>query len=482
MQLFRQIRNPQFFSLLASPNREIYADALFVVYRCYKQELLIRRQDLVDRLVASLEDRMFELAEEEGEAIDDSSLSGRAHWLIRRLLGTGWIELDPTAHTADEYVALPDHSVRILQVLYEISEDKPKEYNSLVYSTYSNLSKAQEERGDFMAEALVASWQLTDRLVDSLKSLYNNMRSYYLALQEQDEVREVLREHFDRYQVLIADRIYHPLKTFDSVPRFRPRILSILREWLADGRVLQKIRDQLVSRGHYGDAATAGAETMRMIMFIVDQYENMDRLLKEIDRKNAAYTRASVERTRYLLNTNRGARGQLIEILKELPRIHQPLPAGVAEDLAGTFSLFEQHWLDEGSLYREPKQRRFEKAAPLQAVAAINKKEFAAEFEQLKQRVRDSLSDKKVLEFMLKQLGGRESIRASELELTAMEDFLKLILAVIKNDETNLPYRISFEEGSLSVNGFRIPDMTVESGGASPQREQGGKGQEHVDG
>ena len=133
------------------------------------------------------------------------------------MIGAGRVELDPTAHTVEEYVALPDYSVRILQVLHELCEDKPKAYNSL----YSNLSQAQAERGDFMAEALVASWQLTDRLVDSLKSLHNNMRSYYLALQEQDAVRELLREHFDRYQVLLADKTYRPLKTFDSVPRFR---------------------------------------------------------------------------------------------------------------------------------------------------------------------------------------------------------------------------------------------------------------------
>ena len=141
MQLFQLIRNPQFFSLLSSPNREIYVEALFVVFRCYKQELMIRRQDLIDRLVAALEDRMFELADEEGDAIDDGSLSGRAHWLLRRMIGAGWVELDPTAHTVEEYVALPDYSVRILQVLHEICEDKPKEYNSLVYSTYSNLSQ-----------------------------------------------------------------------------------------------------------------------------------------------------------------------------------------------------------------------------------------------------------------------------------------------------------------------------------------------------
>ena len=107
MQLFGIIRNPQFFSLLSSPNREIYAEALFVVYRCYKQEFLIQRDDLVNRMVATLENRMFELAAEEGEEMEDVSLSGRAHWLVRRLLKTGWIELDPLAHTV-WHIGMPD--------------------------------------------------------------------------------------------------------------------------------------------------------------------------------------------------------------------------------------------------------------------------------------------------------------------------------------------------------------------------------------
>ncbi|ADG81465.1 Wadjet anti-phage system protein JetA family protein [Thermincola potens] len=471
MQLFKIIRNPHFFSLLASPNREIYVEALFVVYRCYKQEFMIKKEELVNMLIATLENRMFELAAEEGEELDDYSLSGRAHWLVRRLLATGWIELDPLVHSVDEYIAVPDYSVKILQVLYEISEDRPKEYNSLVYSTYSNLSKAQEERGDYVAEALMAAYSLTDRLVDSLKSLLNNMRSYYLALQEQDEVREVLREHFDRYQVLISDKIYHPLKTFDSVPRFRTRILSILREWLVDGELIEKITAQLVRKGRFADAPAARDETVRMITFIIDQYEKMDRLLKEIDRKNASYTRASVERTQYLLNTNRDTKGQLIEIIKALPKINREVPDDILNDLWLSVNLFEQHWVDSNSLYREPKKRVFTRPEPLERGNRSDPGEFEAEFDQIKKRVRDSLTHKKVMDFMKSLLNGQDRVRAHQLELEVTEDFIKLILGVIKADEKGVPYRITFEEGYLVVNGFRIPDLTIEKKG----------GEKHVD-
>ena len=110
-----------------------------------------------------------------------------------------------------------------------------------------------------------------------------------------------------------------------------------------------------------------------------------------------------------------------------------------------------------------------------------NRKEFAAELEQLKQRVRSSLSDKKVLEFIRLQLAGRAKVRAEQLELTATEDLLKLILAVIKTDESNLPYRISYEQGYLTVNGFRIPDLIIEQQPDAAKQESGGTRQ-HVDG
>jgi hypothetical protein len=74
---------------------------------------------------ATLENRMFDLDVEEGEEANDYSLSGRAHWLVRKPLALGWIELDPLAYSMEDYIAIPDYAVRILQIFYEISEDKP---------------------------------------------------------------------------------------------------------------------------------------------------------------------------------------------------------------------------------------------------------------------------------------------------------------------------------------------------------------------
>lgn len=266
---------------------------------------------------------------------------------------------------------------------------------------------------------------------------------------------------------MVSDKIYHPLKTFDSVPRFRTRILSVLREWLIDGELLTKMTAQLVRKERYPDERTARDEIIQMITFIIDQYEKMDGLLKEIDRKNASYTRASVERTQYLLNTNRDTKGKLIEIIKALPKLSFDLPENIAQDLHKVTNLFEQSWIDYNSLYREPKKRVFSQPEPLSSDSGVSLEELEAEFIQFKQRINESLSHAKVMAFIENILTNREKVSSSDLELEVTEDLLKLMLSVLKSDEPDVPYRVEFQEGYVIVNGFRIPNLAIAKKGSS---------------
>ena len=67
------------------------------------------------------------------------------------------------------------------------------------------------------------------RLVDELKLLFNNIKRYYQRISELSDVNTLLEEHFDRYKEQIVDTVYYPLKTIDSVPRFKYAILSMLK-------------------------------------------------------------------------------------------------------------------------------------------------------------------------------------------------------------------------------------------------------------
>lgn len=454
-----------FFSLFASPNRDIYIEALLILHRQYRSETLLKKQDLVSRLVAGLESRMLDLKKEDDDQYgpeEDVNLSGRAHFLLRKFVDTGWLQLEPDMASFAESYVVPGYASKLLHLFYDILHGKPVEYNGFVYSTYSNLRTAEQDRDEHMYDALKQAHRATEELWKSLRELLDNIRLYHQRLQEQEEVKELLAEHFDRFRVLVSDRVYHPLKTFDSVPRFKQRITAILRSWLRDAETLNIIADAALRRGEFSDKAEARSQAIRMIGGIMDTYDRLGGILAQIDRKNAGYTRASVERMQYYLNTDRDIKGKLVEVLKAMPPLknERALPPA----LAG-LPLYSAGYLDEQSLYNEPKRREHEPEAVLEAAATAE--DVAEELAGFRERLAQVYSHRKIIDFVLAQLGDRRSLAAAELELASAEEFVKLLLAAVKSDEEGLPYRIEFREGYLYVNGFRLPELVISREGGN---------------
>ncbi len=450
-----------FFSLFASPNREVYAEALLLLHRHYRQETRLKKAELVSRLVAGLETRMLEMEAEEGDLYglgEEVNLSGRAHFLLRKFLETGWLEVEPDLSSFEECYIVPGYASKVLNLFYDILQGRTVEYNGYVHSTYSSLKTADQERDEQLYYALRHAHQATQQLWASLRELLDNIRQYHQRLQQQVEVRGLLVEHFDKFRVLISDKVYHPLKTFDSVPRFKQRIVGILKKWLRDSEVLLEIARTSVKRGECRELGAAREQVVSRIVEILDIYDKLDELLAQIDRKNSAYTRASVERMQYYLNTDRDIRGKLVEVLKSLPSLRRGETALVRAISEG-LPLFEPGYLDEYSLYSPPRKREH---LPEQGErTTVSAREIEAEMAEFKERLKKAYSHRKIVEFMLSLLSGRDSLTTGELTMEDNEDFVRLLLAVVKSGEEELPYRVEFKDGYLYVNGYRLPEMVI---------------------
>ena len=272
----------------------------------------------MDALEADILEADFsEEAEEEGDlrAGEANNLSGKARLLLRRLQETGWIETEYESGTFQENITIPDYAILVMNLLYDLSQERVREYNSYVYATYASLANAAENP-EYIYQALQAAYQNTVRLVDELKSLFNNIRAYYRRIPGEDDVNILLAEHFDEYKEKVFDAVYYPLKTIDSVPRFKHAIISILNEWLMNDEVQNAIVEQGVARRVWDGEESGRGEMLRIINYVIDTYEGIEEMIGEIDRKHVEYTRASVEHIRYLMNADRGTKGKLIELLK----------------------------------------------------------------------------------------------------------------------------------------------------------------------
>lgn len=103
MKLFQLIPD-NLFSILASKNKKVYIEALFVLRKAFKQEMVISKTDLVAMLIANLDEMIMDLdLSEENETAEESgpvggkslgTLSAAAHFLLRRLRETGWVDVE----------------------------------------------------------------------------------------------------------------------------------------------------------------------------------------------------------------------------------------------------------------------------------------------------------------------------------------------------------------------------------------------------
>ena len=450
-RLFTRIPD-RFFSILASAKKELYVQALFVLRQAFRTELTIRSEDLVAMLMDSLDadiqeaDFSDEMAEE-GMGEQAAGLSGKAHLLLRRLKATGWIETEYEARSFDENITIPDYAVSVINLLYDLSEEKVKEYNSYVYATYAALTNAADNP-DYICQALFAAWQNTIRLIDELKSLFNNIRRYYSRIPGESDVNNLLRDHFDEYKAKIFDTVYYPLKTIDSVPRFKHAILAVLNGWLLDDKIQQQIVEQGITRRVFSDEESGREEMFSMISFVADTYDGIEEMLEEIDRKHNEYTNASIEHIRYLMNVDRGVKGKLIELLKNADK------EAVMNEMQESISAYRHSYYDQRSLYSKANRTVRTEGKPL---ALEQQSQPEGLVESFLEDVRKQYTNKKIDAWVEGMFADREEFSTEEAAVDGAEDFILFLLGTMRGREKSAAYTAEFLEGNVIKGGYSLP-------------------------
>ncbi|HPZ07053.1 MAG TPA: DUF5716 family protein [Candidatus Eremiobacteraeota bacterium] len=449
------------FSILSSKNKEIYIEALFVLRKTFKQEMTIKKSDLISMIIASLDEKILEMDFSEEEVEENISIyeknlnnpSAIAHWLLRRLKETGWIEIEYQIDSFDENITLPDYSIKLINILYSFTDSTTREYNSYVHSTYSSLRTAEEERDKFMFTALLTAYENTINLVDELKTLHNNIRRYHQELNDYITVNDILKVHFDEYKNLIMDRVYHPLKTLDSVPRFKTPIIKILSKWLDDQSLREDILEQAMLRGKYNTKEEASEDIIQKIQEIIEIYEAIDNMLTEIDRKNSAYTRASIEKMRYFLNADRSIKGKLVGILTSIAN-NKSEGNNILKIMEESVNIFKQASLDDKSLYMRISKHNRDETKPMEILTGDSEEHNLDTFIA---RIKRNYSNKKVMDFIRKFMSDKNTITTADISLPDDEAFILLILASLRGNDKNSFYNIEFSGDYINKNRYRLP-------------------------
>lgn len=452
MELFKRIPD-RFFSILTSGKKELYVEALFVLRQAFKTELIIKREELTAMLMDSLEAHILEAdfseeAAEWGNGNDGSEgVSGKAHLLVRKMRDTGWLEVEYERNSFDENITVPDYAIAVIDLLYDLSSERIKEYNSFVYATYAALKNAKDNP-DYLYQALQAAYQNTVRLVDELKLLFNNIKRYHLRITAELDVNDLLAEHFDHYKEQVVDTIYYPLKTIDSIPRFKYAILSILNLWLLDEEIIAAIVEQGVRRRIFQDETTGRDEAISMINTIADTYDSIEGMVSDIDRRHIEYTNASIDRIRYMMNADRSAKGKLVELLKHTGEKE------IYAEMERSVEAYRHTFMDMQSLYDRVKRTVKSEGIPLPVTDNSGNPDLVESFLG---DVRRQYSTRKIDEYVNRCFGERTEFATEDIQIGDSEDFILFLLATLRGREKSAGYQVEFGEGNMDRQGYRLP-------------------------
>ena len=460
MQLF-EVLPSELFSVLASPNRALYADALDVLYDAYGEEnLQIPESTYYTMLRSRLEQQLAD-ATFEGEDIDEEELrdiSGRARFLIRKLCAKGWFEKErgDDFQNYEEYLIVPGYSSSLLELFHQLRDDAPMRGNSYVFGTYSALKVAKE--GGTAYEKMMAVYSAYDNtmaLIKLLKKVYHNVKDFFQMQIEMRDVNQVLASHFDEFGQQVVEAYIRPLKIKDSVPKYRVPIQTVLDEWLEDDGTLMAMANAALLDKRQETLPACRRDLLEKIFWIKERYESIESdFLEKIDQQVRRYTRATTQKIENLTNRDQNIRGNLNYLLSQLSRNHRA--NDLVDEIQGAFQLYEQTFISERSLWARKRPVRRGVPSPI----TVDSEEISREAKLEAELLLGAKYGKSAVLAHMRQVFGEERIRYSK-DLTVVDDesYIMSLLAVLNSEDRDSFYRVEPLEGRCPQGSYEIPQL-----------------------
>lgn len=446
------------FSVLASKNKHLYCNALFVVLESFKSHLKISKDEMSLMIQSRLEKDITnaDFGEEDVNE-NEIGLSGKAHFLIRKLKETGWIIVE-YEDDFKEYVTVPNFSYKIIQTLYDIINAGETENIAYVYSTYSSLKTADETQNPFeMITALNDAERRTKLLVESLTAVFHDIKYFNQKLVDRVSVNQVIADHFSSYQEEIVAPILQPLKVRDSVPKYKLPIRNILHKWLAYDDIMDSMVEYLQNTKG-GEPADIRTELNSKMHYILSTYEVLEEdYINPIDDRNRRYTRSTAQKIDYMINADTTIKGTLINLLHSIS--DRTLSEDVIEKAQELFEIYELGYVNEESLYQRKKAKPRERNSEL--IMVDDRKQFEEKAKAVAKRLMEKrFSRERVYQFVSDILGDKDIVDITDIPILDDESYVMTLLTVanIQNKDRNYDVEISNE--TIFVGRYEIPKIT----------------------
>lgn len=446
------------FSILASKNKNLYVKSLFVLLEAFKKQLQISKLTITTMISSTLEDEILSADFSDENLLDSEiSFSGKAHFLVRKLKSTGWIMVETEADF-EEYITIPAYSIRIIRLLFELTNVENSENFAYVYSTYSSLQTA-DQNGSTRERitALYDSADRTEKLVESIKSVFHEITYFNQQQINMISVNSVLDAHYTHYRETVVEKILRPLKIKDSVPKYKLPITLILKKWLIDDGEINSMAEYLKQSGRFASIEDAKADIFSRIYYIIETYDGLERdYISVVDSKNTQYTRATTQKIDYLINSDQTVKGNLISILKAVSGYDDEK---ISELFSDAFELYQCEFLGEESLFE--RKRTTVRTAGEPVLISEKDVDFEIRAKALAmQMLNNKFSKKNVISFVESLLDDKDEISTGEFDIPDDDAYILTLLSAVQATDRGSPYSLEYTDLTVKSGKYDVPFMT----------------------
>ena len=448
----------ELFSVLASPNKAVYADALENLYLLYCDNLKISEDELYAAIRGNLEEQLVN-ADFRDEGISEDELrdiSGRARFLIRRLGQKGWFEKE-RGQDFEEYITIPEYSGKILELLHQLKDQTPARGYSFVFGSYSLLKTA--DTGGIPYERMIAvetAYENTQALIKILKTVYHNIKHYFQLQIELRDINHVLASHFNEFSQKIVETYIKPLKIKDSVPKYRVPIQEILDKWLDGDETLNAMANAAFQDRRGDSMDTCRSDLLRKIHWIKDRYESIEsEFVSEIDLQVRRYTRATTQKIESLTNRDHNLKGDIDYLLTALSRNRRA--GDLLEAIQPTFHLYEQSYFAPESLWTRRRGTRRVPVNPVKVEQHLPPETLRADLISL---TKSPYGKSQVTDYMKQLFKNRNALDSSDFALRDDNDYIMSLLSVVNGADRDVFYSVEYAGGTISKAPYTVPHLT----------------------
>ena len=472
------------FSPLSRKYKAVYAFALVSLYHMlelYKSD--IKRADYA-AFLRSQGSEMMDLFSVESDRLDDkdeeesvpsdtlvntddasSVLNYKISYVIRKLSKCGWFIISKDPKTAIEHIYIPAYSIRFLSLLNDLTSDAGS-YLPLVHQTYAELKMEDEKEDDYMYRSLMNAKQNADSLEMSVTLLRQQICVFGNRLTHVLDPNVALKQHFDEYRQDVADKYYHPMKTFDSLGLYAQPTISILNRWLKNERIItllvKEAKSETINRGK--NVADLTTEIIKLISSVIDIFSRLSSAFDEIDAANADYTEAVQKKVNYLSATDKTVKGKIDAIILALATEIKNNPAlnydemPVLAKATDSLSFFRQGYLDSASMTMPFKRGAVDvDIEPLPMDEDFFPDDAANSFSSLLDNELDRFSDEAISAFIENCMAGKEEMMNTEIPLNSDDDLVLMILGTLKAVTGLIPFKAEKISDRVEYSGFYMP-------------------------